>query len=39
LYDLKRQIRPVGVAYRELITANQGMPAVPALAAEIKREA
>jgi beta-glucosidase len=31
LYDLKRQIRPVGVAYRDLIAANEGMPAYPAV--------
>jgi beta-glucosidase/6-phospho-beta-glucosidase/beta-galactosidase len=29
LYDLDRRIRPVGVAYRDLIAANQGMPALP----------
>ncbi|MEA2706897.1 MAG: hypothetical protein QOH22_1685 [Gemmatimonadaceae bacterium] len=29
LYDLDRQIRPVGVAYRDLIASNRGMPAFP----------
>jgi len=30
LYDLKRQIRPVGVAYKELIAANRELTAIPA---------
>jgi hypothetical protein len=29
LYDLQRRIRPVGVAYRDLIAANQDMVAEP----------
>jgi hypothetical protein len=29
LYDLDRRIRPVGVAYRELIASNRDMPALP----------
>jgi beta-glucosidase/6-phospho-beta-glucosidase/beta-galactosidase len=29
LYDLKRQIRPVGVAYKELIAANQDLRTLP----------
>jgi beta-glucosidase/6-phospho-beta-glucosidase/beta-galactosidase len=29
LYDLDRQIRPVGIAYRDLIAANRGMPKFP----------
>src|ERR1700694_2433999 len=30
LYDLDRRIRPVGVAYRDLIAANRDIPALPA---------
>ncbi|MFL5633909.1 MAG: family 1 glycosylhydrolase [Gemmatimonadaceae bacterium] len=29
LYDLKRRVRPVGIAYRELIAANADLPMLP----------
>ncbi|HLA13609.1 MAG TPA: hypothetical protein VJZ25_01175, partial [Gemmatimonadaceae bacterium] len=39
LYDLQRNIRPVGTAYRDLIAANRSLPMFPVQPSRIAREA